>query len=349
MLDLLQRIASGSMGMEETLALNELFEDEVNTSPFPARKAKKCIARIMASPTLDDISHTDVDNLVEWCREDHYMESVFQAGAIPALNHTIQLCSQFADDRVAKGLTNKSISPTLVTMRELCLYAVADGLLNHDNKRTAELEDTTELLIAVVLQRGNIKQGFPVGTTAMNFAIKALGEVAKSFQVQLDERGVKRIANDRELLRVILTYARDDEVITPVGFTVSSVLCWSRFITCMATISDPVTDIMLEEGYLTTLKRLRVKNSQSKEVLASCIGLLEKRTDSTVFGDSSMHTRAQVRRKCNQCSDEEDPAAPLRVCSSCKQCRYCSRECQVKHWRAGHSKECPILAKQIKK
>jgi len=346
MLELLQRITSGEMGLEETLALNELLEEDNHTSPFPARKAKKCITRILGSRTLDDISPTDIDDLTAWCREDHYMQCVFQAGAIPALNHTLRLCAQFAEERVTKKTTNQAIPSNLVKMRELTLYAIADGLLNYDNKQTAELHETTELLVTVVHQEGHIKQGFPVGITAMNFAIKALGEVVKSFQVQDDRPGVQRIGGDKNLLRVILTYVRDDEVVTPVGFRVSSVLCWSRFITCMATIADALTDNMVELGYLSTLKRLRVQNPQSKEVLASCIGLLEKRTDSTLFGDSSMHTRTQARRHCDQCSAEEDPAAPLRVCASCKQCRYCSRECQVKHWRAGHSKECATLAKQ---
>jgi MYND finger len=31
-------------------------------------------------------------------------------------------------------------------------------------------------------------------------------------------------------------------------------------------------------------------------------------------------------------------------CSKCRSVRYCSRECQVLHWKKGHKKECSLLA-----
>ena len=34
----------------------------------------------------------------------------------------------------------------------------------------------------------------------------------------------------------------------------------------------------------------------------------------------------------------------MKKCAKCKQVFYCSRECQVAHWKSGHRRECEQLA-----
>lgn len=42
--------------------------------------------------------------------------------------------------------------------------------------------------------------------------------------------------------------------------------------------------------------------------------------------------------ECNQKQGRND--VNLQRCSRCKSCRYCSRECQTKHWNSGHKADC---------
>ena len=43
---------------------------------------------------------------------------------------------------------------------------------------------------------------------------------------------------------------------------------------------------------------------------------------------------------CTVCFDDYVWFEPMKVCSICRLAFYCSKECQVKHWRAGHRKVC---------
>lgn len=44
-----------------------------------------------------------------------------------------------------------------------------------------------------------------------------------------------------------------------------------------------------------------------------------------------------VRCRCAQC---EKLCDKLQRCSACQLVGYCSRSCQVKHWKAGHKQAC---------
>jgi hypothetical protein len=56
--------------------------------------------------------------------------------------------------------------------------------------------------------------------------------------------------------------------------------------------------------------------------------------------NSTMANNSQLA--CSGCGQ---PAWQLRKCSRCKAVSYCSRECQLKHWKeGGHKKACPQLA-----
>jgi len=52
--------------------------------------------------------------------------------------------------------------------------------------------------------------------------------------------------------------------------------------------------------------------------------------------------------RCDDCRKEEtaDGSCRLSVCARCKSRRYCSRECQSRHWKAFHKGECGDLARQ---
>ncbi|PRW45639.1 hypothetical protein C2E21_5733 [Chlorella sorokiniana] len=45
-----------------------------------------------------------------------------------------------------------------------------------------------------------------------------------------------------------------------------------------------------------------------------------------------------------ECSGCGQQSFQLKKCSRCKAAAYCSRDCQVKHWREGHKQECARLA-----
>jgi hypothetical protein len=46
---------------------------------------------------------------------------------------------------------------------------------------------------------------------------------------------------------------------------------------------------------------------------------------------------------CHVCKKLEEHCESLRCCSKCKSRSYCSKECQLKHWKTGHKKECSGL------
>ena len=41
---------------------------------------------------------------------------------------------------------------------------------------------------------------------------------------------------------------------------------------------------------------------------------------------------------CANCGDQDK--SKLKICSRCKAFSYCSKECQVNHWKAGHKRDC---------
>eukprot|EP00002_Diphylleia_rotans_P009789 TRINITY_DN2013_c0_g1_i1.p1 TRINITY_DN2013_c0_g1~~TRINITY_DN2013_c0_g1_i1.p1 ORF type:complete len:547 (+),score=83.74 TRINITY_DN2013_c0_g1_i1:19-1659(+) len=55
--------------------------------------------------------------------------------------------------------------------------------------------------------------------------------------------------------------------------------------------------------------------------------------------------KAQLSTRCHSCFKEPQSDAPLLRCSRCKLCRYCSKQCQQKHWTLEHREECPHLCR----
>ncbi|KAF9031870.1 hypothetical protein BDZ89DRAFT_1063752 [Hymenopellis radicata] len=55
------------------------------------------------------------------------------------------------------------------------------------------------------------------------------------------------------------------------------------------------------------------------------------------------HCEATVKMaklRCTNCGKEEHDRKPLQFCSRCRSVRYCDRECQIMHYRAGHKVDC---------
>lgn len=46
---------------------------------------------------------------------------------------------------------------------------------------------------------------------------------------------------------------------------------------------------------------------------------------------------------CERCKTVEPPRVKFSVCGKCKNVCYCTRECQVAHWKAGHKEECGTI------
>ncbi len=73
-------------------------------------------------------------------------------------------------------------------------------------------------------------------------------------------------------------------------------------------------------------------------------GMMKSREVCSMITDI-MREEANIRRKikknsCVKCGKEDG----LSACSRCKVTLYCSRECQVAHWKDGHKAECKKLA-----
>ena len=53
-------------------------------------------------------------------------------------------------------------------------------------------------------------------------------------------------------------------------------------------------------------------------------------------------TDAKKEIVCNYCKKVQGEVK-FDVCSACKKTYYCSKDCQVKDWKAGHKAQCPHL------
>ncbi|KAI7840083.1 hypothetical protein COHA_006213 [Chlorella ohadii] len=87
----------------------------------------------------------------------------------------------------------------------------------------------------------------------------------------------------------------------------------------------------------------RLLQVQQRRKLAAAILAEYRSTGRLCEGDFSRSPAIdEGRLLCAQCST---PAMHLKRCAACKQVSYCSRECQVKHWKeGGHKDACTGLA-----
>jgi TPR repeat protein len=48
--------------------------------------------------------------------------------------------------------------------------------------------------------------------------------------------------------------------------------------------------------------------------------------------------------RCGSCKKSEHGSAKLKCCTKCQGVRYCDRDCQAKHWKMGHKRDCAAVA-----
>jgi hypothetical protein len=72
----------------------------------------------------------------------------------------------------------------------------------------------------------------------------------------------------------------------------------------------------------------------------SCVGAM-------ILKQAMRQGIADLKEKANSCSCCGEKDVDLQVCSLCHTVQYCSRECQIKHWKkGGHKQECKRLASE---
>jgi TPR repeat protein len=52
---------------------------------------------------------------------------------------------------------------------------------------------------------------------------------------------------------------------------------------------------------------------------------------------------------CAACGTHETTRRPLKNCQQCHTTHYCNRDCQMKHWKEGHKRQCKRLQKEHEK
>ena len=77
---------------------------------------------------------------------------------------------------------------------------------------------------------------------------------------------------------------------------------------------------------------------------------VEDTTSAKVFKAPLEEVMAEIKRMrqpkscCFGCGSHTNPETPLKRCAACHIANYCSRECQLKHWKSGHKGLCPDMS-----
>jgi len=354
LLELLRQIPN--MNVQDMMEMERKMDTLNSCSPFPSKRAKKLITRIQAARHLNEIQENDIWSLFGLTSEDFYMESAMEVGAPGAFLHVLTLCTDFAQERMDANVKT-ALSESIINIRKLSVFGLAEGLLNQNNKRNADLDPIREAIIPIILQDTPIREGFPVDITTINFAIKALAETITAYGTQHRIDPVNfYVVHNPELLMVIRTYIRNELIGCPLAsvhsfMQVSSLLCTTRFVMGLG-MTTPHTGIyhMREHGFLDALESVAkhmTNQYDSLTMVRESIKILNfLPPDQSVTAPVCPHTKTQVRRLCDYCAAPEKPSDPLKVCASCKQRRYCNRDCQIAHWKAIHGAECKQLQAQ---
>lgn len=78
----------------------------------------------------------------------------------------------------------------------------------------------------------------------------------------------------------------------------------------------------------------------STRILASKVKGLSRRISTSSAARKVLVERCSEESCKKTTCSEKGQSKPLMICSKCKSTRYCSRECQLKHWAGGHKSEC---------
>lgn len=77
--------------------------------------------------------------------------------------------------------------------------------------------------------------------------------------------------------------------------------------------------------------------------LTSIYSMLRQGTHDKKFTNAEQEDFLKIsvwKHICANCGKQRDKECVLKACARCKVFSYCSKECQVKHWKAGHKADC---------
>ncbi len=92
------------------------------------------------------------------------------------------------------------------------------------------------------------------------------------------------------------------------------------------------------------------KNNVSQKDAKKARKQAEKRVKNLNKGGKiEKYLTTDLSNKCSntKCSQEETDENKFNVCSNCRHTKYCSKDCQIHHWKeGGHKEECKILQQE---
>eukprot|EP00959_Pyramimonas_sp_CCMP1952_P070244 1466767-Pyramimonas_sp.AAC.1 len=71
-----------------------------------------------------------------------------------------------------------------------------------------------------------------------------------------------------------------------------------------------------------------------------CLKNLQHSPQAKVAGSTTPTTAPGMSQCSNPGCTTQRPSGQLKRCGACKAAQYCDRDCQLRHWKQGHKKEC---------
>jgi hypothetical protein len=83
---------------------------------------------------------------------------------------------------------------------------------------------------------------------------------------------------------------------------------------------------------------IRQEYSKSVMIFPASLETLTRECENLHYG------KDETANKCFNCGKRKEDGERLKTCARCKSSLYCSRECQVGHWKNGHKKLCGYMS-----
>jgi hypothetical protein len=80
------------------------------------------------------------------------------------------------------------------------------------------------------------------------------------------------------------------------------------------------------------------------ELAETCQALMDHSVHIFVGENSVLLRQTNLLFKCASCEARETSSKRFQRCSGCKRRKYCSKECQKRHWSESHKRECSSLS-----